>query len=351
MKMRTNLFDPTKSIILFAAIIMGFILSFNGWEQVFAKADKYPLDQSLFLILAQSVCFAFLGFSIWYVNLFFKIRSWQWKLIVSVAVLIAFCIINNLWVGPYVHPLNDIIKNYEKSERHFYDSEKIWVAKSVIVFLVCYMSSWLLMLTKHKMEAEHNYENLEKQALQSKIDALNNQINPHFFFNSLNSLYSLVFNDEKAKSLEYINNMSAAFRYIMQSEQKRLVPLREEIGFLDTYLFMLKVKYDKKLQVDRSFLEKYYDFLLPVLSLLPLIENVTKHNEISNRYPMQVEIFVDENLNLVFSNKKRERLDVSSVGVGLDNLNKRVSLIIGKEIVVEDEVARFTVKVPLTPKE
>lgn len=345
--MKFSLSGHTKSFVFLAAIALGFLLSLNGWDKVFAPGEYYPLHQSLFVLLLQFAFLSLLGWIIWSINLFSKIRSWQLKLIVSFVVLMIFLTVQRLCIEPYVHGLNDIIRGYERPFMRFYDMDRDWFSKSFIVFIISYMSSWLLTLAQHKMEAQRNYQELEKEALQSKISALTTQINPHFFFNSLNSLYSLVFNDQKEKSLEYITKISVVFRYIMQSEEKRLVTLEEEIDFLNTYLFMLLVKYDKKLKVEKEGLEPYYNYELPTLTLLPLIENVTKHNEVSSTHPMTVHIYIDDAEQLVFSNNKQERLDVLSVGLGLSNLSKRFKLICGKEITIQNSDETFTVRLPL----
>ncbi|MDL2266101.1 histidine kinase [Parabacteroides sp. OttesenSCG-928-G21] len=341
-----------KLVVLLIAILFGFIFSLDEWEMLFFGYYQHSLWLQITLTLFQFTSFTAFGWYIWYLNLFEKKRAKKWNLLLSLLVLIAFIGIQALFIEPIADELNEIIyESRDRRHRQFHDDFDDWSTKTVVLFFICHISSWIFLLIRNKAEIEKNYEKLQKEAMQSQISALTNQINPHFFFNSLNSLYSLVFNDNKEKSLEYITKMSGVFRYILQSDEKRLVPLKEEMNFLDTYMFMLTVKYDRKLSIIKSDYETTAPYLLPVLSLLPLIENVIKHNEISNQYPMIIDIYIDKEEHLVVSNEKRERLDAVSVGVGLKNLNNRFRLIAGKDIVIEDTDNRFTVRLPLIKAE
>ena len=171
------------------------------------------------------------------------------------------------------------------------------------------------------------YEN--KIALKEfELKALTAQINPHFFFNALNSLHALIVEGQNQKSLAYLSNLSNVFRYILQSEKKELVALKDELSFLETYRFMLSVKYEEKLTFDIQINPAYMSCQLPVLSLLPLIENVIKHNEISARNPMRLSIYSTHEPSLVILNRKQPKLDeVEKVGIGLKNLDNRFALL------------------------
>ena len=141
------------------------------------------------------------------------------------------------------------------------------------------------------------------------------------------------------------------FRYILQSERKGLVSLREELDFLEKYRFMLRVKYDEKLRFEIEVDETLLDEQLPVLSLLPLIENVTKHNAISARKPMTITIKTEKDTDsssILIINHKQPRLDeVERNGIGLKNLDNRFRLLLGKGIMTGDEESRFWVRLPL----
>ena len=181
-----------------------------------------------------------------------------------------------------------------------------------------------------------------------ELKALTAQINPHFFFNALNSLHALIVEGQNQKSLAYLSNLSNVFRYILQSEKKELVALKDELSFLETYRFMLSVKYEEKLTFDIQINPAYMSCQLPVLSLLPLIENVIKHNEISARNPMRLSIYSTHEPSLVILNRKQPKLDeVEKVGIGLKNLDNRFALLVKKRIRIEDTDEFFRVSLPL----
>ena len=236
--------------------------------------------------------------------------------------------------------LNDLIPIHHSTFAHL-------TVKSISLLIVTSVISWIESLYQKRQYAEHQYELLKIETLESQIEALSNQINPHFFFNALNSLYSLILEDKKQHSLDYLANLSNLFRYILQSEQKELTTLKDELDFLDSYSSMLHVKYGDKLSFDINIAPSDSRCKLPALSLLPLIENVAKHNEISAAYPMIIELY-SSNKRLSIRNIKQPKLDTpQSNKIGLTNLNKRFELLVNQSIQIEDTENKFTIHLPL----
>ena len=277
---------------------------------------------------------------------------------------IVFLAIANLFIWPWIETVNHLaqdqireflVKWSDRRMRHIprylHVPIEAWYNGIVTLAVVIYTLSRIYLLNIRQKEYERKMELLRGESLQSRLDALSNQINPHFFFNSLNSLYGLIAEDQKEKSLGYLDNLSQVFRYILQSERKGLVSLREELDFLEKYRFMLWVKYDEKLRFEIEVDETLLDEQLPVLSLLPLIENVTKHNAISARKPMTITIKTEKDTDsssILIINPKQPRLDeVERNGIGLKNLDNRFRLLLGKGIMTGDEESRFWVRLPL----
>lgn len=218
----------------------------------------------------------------------------------------------------------------------------------IFVLLTIILCMFLLHLLDKKQEMKLEYEKIKVEKLQNSYNALMGQINPHFFFNSLNGLNSLIRMGEQEKTLEYLDGLSNVFRYILQSNHKTLVVLDEELKFVKAYTYLLSVRYENKLffsmRIEKICLQKS----LPVLSLLPLIENAVKHNIISMQHPLRIDIYTTfENL-LVVSNpvllKMEERL---CNGIGLKNLQGRYQMLTGKHICIEDSNGYFKVSLPL----
>jgi LytS/YehU family sensor histidine kinase len=190
-------------------------------------------------------------------------------------------------------------------------------------------------------------EQLKSENLTTRYDMLVSQINPHFFFNSLNSLSTLVRENDTKKALTYIDQLSYTFRYILQNSQNMIVPLKEELDFMDAYSYQFKIRYADKIFFDINIDKEYLNYTLPSLSLQPLIDNAVKHNAITSRRPMRISIYVEEGV-LVVSNPKSPLLEpAQGTGIGLKNLNSRWELIANKSIEIINTDETFLVRLPL----
>ncbi len=192
-------------------------------------------------------------------------------------------------------------------------------------------------------------EQLRTENLQSQYAALAGQINPHFFFNSLSGISSLVRSGDNKRTLEYIDELSDVFRYTLQSSDKGMVPLSDELDFAEAFRYVLEVRYAGKLtfdiQIDNQHKTQY---MLPVLTLLPVIENVIVHNCIDSSHTMTVTIDINEHGELVVSNPVYPKQQPQMTnGTGLKNLANRLELMSGRKLRVESNEERFTVYVPL----
>lgn len=218
----------------------------------------------------------------------------------------------------------------------------------VVACLICSFTGHVFALYSEQRAHEREIEKLKTENLQSRCEALANQINPHFFFNSLNGLSALVRNDRKKQTLKYINELSGVFRYILQSDKKGLVPLSEELKFLDSFRYLQEIRYSDKLCFNIAVPEEKKSARIPVLSLLPLIENIVKHNTIDSENPMKVSIFLNEQDELVMSNPIHEKIDPPDQnGIGLKNLSDRFELLLNKTIRFDSREGFFNVYLPL----
>ena len=218
----------------------------------------------------------------------------------------------------------------------------------VVACLLCAFIGHFYVMSSEQNRKEHEIERLQNENLQSRCDALANQINPHFFFNSLNGLATLVRNNKKSETLEYINKLSEVFRYVLQGEKKGLVPLGEELKFLDSFRYLQEIRYADKFSFSIDIPEEKKLLLVPVLSLLPLIENVVKHNMIDRENRMCISLFINEKDELVVSNPIYRRIDMpDKTGIGLSNLSDRYRLLLDREIRIENKNDVFNVYLPL----
>lgn len=218
-----------------------------------------------------------------------------------------------------------------------------------IACLSCATIGHVYWLNNEQNKKEKEIEQLRIENLQSRCDALANQINPHFFFNSLNGLAALVRTEDKSLTLEYISKLSNVFRYILQSDKRGLVSLGDELDFVASFAYLQQIRYADKLAFVVDVPNEKRILRLPVVSLLPLIENVVKHNMIDSENPLILTIFLNQENELVISNPVHEKIDKpEKSGIGLNNLQKRFELLMGKSIRVEQTAEFFTVYLPLT---
>ncbi|MFR9649390.1 MAG: histidine kinase [Rikenellaceae bacterium] len=195
-------------------------------------------------------------------------------------------------------------------------------------------------------------ERLKTENITTKYNVLMNQVNPHFFFNSLNSLSMLVREGDSDRSLTYIDQLSYTFRYILQSGEQKLTTLSEEMRFVEAYIYLFEIRYGEKLTFDINIEESYKNWLIPPLSLQPLLDNAVKHNIITTARPFTISIKIEDGV-MVVSNEIRPKIERDpSTGIGIDNLRKRWILLAKRRIVVNDTNGIFTVKLPLiNPKD
>ena len=216
-----------------------------------------------------------------------------------------------------------------------------------VVVSLLYSRIYVLISQRQAVVVEN--ERLKNENLTTRYNMLVGQINPHFFFNSLNSLAMLVREKHDQKALTYIDQLSYTFRYIIQNGQSMLMTLDEELKFLEAYSYLFKIRYADKLFFDIDVDEKYLGWKLPAFSLQPLIDNAVKHNSITRTKPFHISVRTEEGL-LVVSNPKVPKLEPEpepSTGIGLENLRNRWNLITGSDIEIVDDGATFSVRMPL----
>jgi len=215
----------------------------------------------------------------------------------------------------------------------------------VIVFIILFFVAKILRYQVFREADLLEKKNLKQQGVQNELAALKSQINPHFLFNSLNSLSSIVRENKEART--FVAKLSFMYRYILQSGEKDLVTLKEELKFLESYTHLIKTRYRDNFIIRINISPKLFDKELPVLTLQLLVENAVKHNEISVNNPLVVNIF-DENNYLIVENKINPKLTlVDKSGKGLSNIEKRYVLLKNEHILVDNTNNKFRVKLSL----
>ena len=224
------------------------------------------------------------------------------------------------------------------------------IALSVLIIMICvifithvYETVFLVRESENEMIRS---EQLAKAKAVAELEALKNQIDPHFIFNSLNTLSHLI-EDSPMKAKEFNDHMAEVYRYILQNKGKELVMLREEMYFLKDYFSLLRIRFGRAVEMNILFDEEVSDdYLVPPICLQELFENAIKHNEFSEDHPLVVDISMKEDELFVSNEIRRKNLRKPASGIGLANLRERYSLITGKSIGVQRD-REFTVRLPV----
>ncbi|RFZ92310.1 sensor histidine kinase [Mucilaginibacter conchicola] len=187
---------------------------------------------------------------------------------------------------------------------------------------------------------------LKRAHLEAQLIALQQQLSPHFLFNSLSTLKTIAV-DHDTKN--FIMQLSRVYRYLLTNTERQVAPLADEIEFVKAYLYIQEQRFDNALHISLHIPDEYMDALIPPLSLQLLVENAIKHNAFSREEPLLVAINVNNQHQLVVSNSYRpKKSTVESTGLGLQNIKERFQLLFGKGIVIDKLHDTFTVKLPLT---
>lgn len=190
-------------------------------------------------------------------------------------------------------------------------------------------------------------EKLKQEAAQAQFVALKDQVNPHFLFNSLSILSSLIQVNPQL-SVRFVGQLSKSYRYVLDQRNAQSVTLQEELTFLKAYTFLLHIRFGDKFKVvDHIPVEQTTHYRIAPLTLQLLIENAVKHNQMSSEAPLLVTLVIDQDY-LVVTNLIRLRPKVeTSTGVGLTNITKRYQLITDRPVQIQHQPNVFSVKIPL----
>lgn len=280
---------------------------FNCFEKRFINWIKNPV---------RSVVLA-LSFHLVYSSLVIFVVNWFWFIL----------LIGQKWESFWSYNRATIISEYI-----------VFVIIAAIIYAISFFKAW-------KREVEQK-EEVKRESLALQYKVLQNQINPHFLFNSLNVLGSLIDIDvEKAKT--FTRELSTFYRDMLHFKNQDIISLKEEIDFVKKYIYLQQIRFGEALQVDIIANEKIDGKVIP-LSLQSLVENAIKHNQMSVADPLKIVIAISDDYELVVENNlQSKKLVEKSSQTGLKNLAGRYEYLTGKEMVITNNEHYFRVSMPL----
>lgn len=285
---------------------------------------------------------------IWQGNryLHFSLRSyfdWINKPLQKVAVLILSIIF-------YTVPISVLLlvgwyKVFSKGEVNWSVITESTLIILVIVVFITHVYETVFMVKESESELIRN-EQLERARAEAELEALKNQIDPHFIFNSLNTLSHLI-EERPLKAKQFNDTLADVYRYILQNKARDLVLLGDEIEFLKSYFLLLKIRFENAVELKINLNHDTDLYLIPPISLQLLAENAIKHNEFSTGHPLVLSITMNEDELQIENPVRKKSLRKESSKIGLQNLKERYKLITQNEVTIEEEVEMFTVRLPV----
>lgn len=324
-----HFFFILSSIISFLILLLYLIaiLSNNGPFDIFSFFKSFAISFPFLLLIA------YIDYQlVLFVNnsSYFTIHPWLriiFEITILIIIAILFVVIGNM-------PFYDQIQMYIESKGY---RQSVIAAILINVFTIIILE-YIVQLKKNQILIQEN--------LDIRYKELKNQINPHFLFNSLNMLVSLI-NKDPQLAIKYTKKLSEVYRYVLSSDVDNIIFIDEEIRFIINYIEILKMRYGKGLEITITINETDKKRLIVPMALQVLIENAVKHNSVSPSNPLKIRISSDNN-NLIISNNLNPRVSVESgTGIGIANLDKKYQIISDKHIHLTKDEYAFTVKLPL----
>ena len=318
-------------IILVGILITGVFLIANGVDS--PARGLVSLGHGLIMTAGIWIgCLAIVQF-LWkkYPWEFHPVKHLIWELVLITA-----------WTMLYSYTLYTI----ERWTKIFQNVEDLFM-EAFVTLLITYLITAIHELVFFYKQWKHNFSKsirLEKDNIQAKYETLKTQINPHFLFNSLNSLTNLV--DENEAAVRYITDLSDFFRYMLGSRDKELVLVREEINLLKKYIHLQQSRFKTNLSIAVDVPESFYHYAIPPRVLQMLVENSIKHNIISRDKPLKVSVRAGDE-SLVVENNLQKKSGISSTGQGLRNITERYRHFTTREVEITETSAIFKVAIPL----
>jgi len=314
-------------------------------DQRFKKGVESRMQFALYNLIIEFVVYtivAFFNYS-WFDMILNKARITRWNipLIVSGNIALYFILIppGKLFHSAYFASMESM---YRKEID--FDIQNFLIINISVFLLAILVASLLKILKKMRIAEEENIKLAEEKS-RAELSALKEQISPHFFFNTLSSLSTVVRSQEKEAALDYIGKISDTYRYTL-SIKKDLVTVKEEMEFLESYLYLLKERFGPKLKVENAVTKEYYDSVIPPMSLQLLVENAIQHNMITASSPLIIRLYTESGM-ICIENNLQEKESAESFGLGLKNLSDRYRLLSGRDIIILKEKSKFIVKLPL----
>ncbi len=322
MKLNKN---TVLAILFLAFFVQLIIITYNyatGFIQVSGVVNfltRLAIGTSFSFVFA--LILVFLDLQI--INRLDKIFPLPQKLIARIPAEFILTIFVGVIIGSLITLIAGTLMPYEEGLlKNVINNSLITAVINIIMISVIEAISWF----KRSQESLVKTEKLERENSQIRFETLKSQLNPHFLFNSLNVLSSLIKKDSD-KAQNFVNEFSSVYRYTLDVIEKPVVVLKEELDFAKSFLFLQKIRFDNAVDMQINVDASKLNYLVPPLAVQTLLENAFKHNKATTDSPLKIEIHNENDSLVVINNLQPKMKGADSKGVGLNNLKKRYELL------------------------
>lgn len=329
-----SVFFVSPKIIWFSSLFMGILASIPKILQLHVTLLELAADASIaFLFSLATWYFNIYGLpkfsSIQVTNRFFNLRLF-YSIFFGLVLMLILVGIHQLLFPKY----------------HFQSMILMYQFRGILINLTIYMFLYFLYQTSRNHQIELELERVKADHLNAQYESLKQQVNPHFLFNSLNTLKSMVEIEDK-HSAEFILNLSDFYRFTLEKRKQDVIPLAEELSILHSYMFLLSARFEEGINFDDQLPESYSTSLIPPFTLQLLVENCIKHNVVSLEQPLTISLYIKQDMLCVQNNLQLKMNPDPSLKMGLENINQRYQHLTNQTIAIEENSGSFTVKLPL----
>lgn len=332
-------------LLFFGTPVVGFIMSFMFYEE-YSQLNAHEITHLECFYMGMLYTFIYWAiFAEWAIFMRKRLPTFDQNtkriIITALGIVVLYFILDHLVIRSF----RAFFLNIPFAQTAIKD-----IAPSIGVLLISFLCISIyenIYYNKKLQDVIIEKERLAQANLRSELEGLKNQINPHFFFNSLNTLTDIVSDDPKL-AIKYIQNLSKLFRYVLESGKQELVTLEAELGAIESFSFMLLERFKGNLQIIVDIEDVCKNCYLPPMSLQMLIENCIKHNVISSSHPLRIVIVSENDEFIVVGNNLQAKTKKEiSTGLGLDNIKKRYQYFTERSVVCIEDDNQFIVKLPL----
>ena len=320
-------------------VFHGLVLYVSGNAWYGSNVKDFFIENQLFSVVLYLVNMPIISYFIKRFNQNF----WNLK---NLAVAILANIVSTLIAVFFIRAILIVII-YKNTVAAFLNSEEI--SHYYIPLIISFIATavfYSISYWKSKQERKVKQSKIIAGAASAKFDALKNQLDPHFLFNSLNVLASLIEENPK-QAQKFTTSLSKVYRYVLEQKNKELVPLEEELAFARTYMNLIRMRFEDSILIDIPETASNKEYKVVPLSLQLLLENAVKHNQVTPKNKLYIKIYEDGNRLVVENNIQAKQVIKKSSGVGLQNIKQRYGLLAKSEVHIDDDGINFRVAIPI----